>query len=161
MTSKRLAFGGAAILLLSSMLTTQASADCDTRHFYNNSDVNWILTMGNGTGSCSIGPKTGRQCVIPARTSADIHYADTLAATVVETLSSSTQKAPNGEVLITSDDGGKIYAEGSFRVEKGVSCHLAHNGSTGNVVLNDPADGDIVTCGPFRKGQKGGGYDCR
>jgi hypothetical protein len=38
------------------------------------------------------------------------------------------------------------YVIQSFRVDT-FTCRINHDGNTGKIVVNDPADGDVVTCG--------------
>jgi hypothetical protein len=115
-----------ACVALSLTLGRNASA-CDTRHFYNYSNVAFVFAI-LPSGSCSIGRYTGPVCVIPPGQTADLHY-------------------PNGggtTVGIASADE-TTYPGYSFNVE--MTCYIDHGGNTGNIVVNDPAKGDVKTCG--------------
>lgn len=153
----------------------QAFADCATRHFYNHSNVNWILIMGDA-GSCSDGP-TGNipVCNFKPGQYGEIHYKGTFAKDVAgiaipAAIAAATKnpgalaniKPPaSGQITIVSDDGAKTYPAHSFAVSNGpTTCYLKHDGNTGNVVLNDPADGDIQTCGRRTVITKEGNYNC-
>lgn len=107
-----------------------ASADC-VRHFYNKSSFPWFVAMASGT--CIIGAYNGPGCFILGGQTAELRYG--------------YSGASFGAIAIRSN----VYAR-VFTVPDG--CKLQHDGSTGNVVLNDPADGDVVTCGD-------GSYACR
>src|ERR1700730_10789910 len=112
------------------LLGSPASAGCATRHFYNNSPVQFNVEFG-GRSKCSIG-SSGMQvvCKVPPGQTADLHYND-------------------GDVfpkISVSTPGSKIYPGRTFNVQ-GVSCYIDHSGSTGNIAVNDPANGDVSTCG--------------
>lgn len=114
--------------LASLPLLGSPAAACDTRHFYNNSPVTFQLTTGNNT-RCSIGPLSMQQiCQIPPGQTADIHYGSFF---------------PN---IGVSTPGSPIFPGDGYSVDP-ASCRINHSGSTGNIVVNEPADGDVVTCG--------------
>jgi hypothetical protein len=100
---------------------------CDTRHFYNNTKVTFVYSI-MPDGSCSVGPYTGPICFIPPGQSADLHYPDS-----------------GTSIGVASVDGGEIYPGTGFSV--GGGCYIKHSGSTGNIVVNGPANGDVTTCG--------------
>jgi len=102
---------------------------CDTRHFYNNSTVGFSFTILQD-GSCSIGSYTGKVCIIPPGQIAELHYPNT----------SST-------IAVISTDNGRTYSGHTFPVQGFGSCYIAHRGKTGNIKVNDRADGDVTTCG--------------
>ncbi len=123
--------------LCSALLGSPASA-CDTRHFYNHSNFVWAITLSGGA-TCSIGRvNKATRCVVPPGQTADLHYPDFLANW-------------GGRVGVGRD--GSVVQSFSYDV----SCNLKNHGNTGNVSFNDPADGDVQTCGR----RTGGGYDCR
>ena len=151
-----------AVSALAATFVTSASnsafADCAKRHFYNHSNIPWTLAMGKGAGSCSDSPTSGNiaLCTIKPGQVGEIHYASTFGAQILGALGKT--KVPDGNIMIASGDDGKTYAPTYFEVQNGpTTCNLKHSGSTGNVVLNDPAAGDIATCGKAT----GGNYDCR
>lgn len=127
------------LVLLGSGREAQAQVDCATRHFYNYSNVVFKISFlhtgkGGGTsiGSCSIGDlNKALACTIPPGQAADLHYANFPDRTTA--------------VAIESLDSGVIYPIKTFNVDGG--CYISHSGNTGNIVVNDPADGDVATCG--------------
>jgi hypothetical protein len=165
-----------ALAIAMSVSAGEAFADCAQRHFYNHSNVNWILIMGEG-GSCSDGP-TGNipVCNFKPGQFGEIHFKSTFikdaAGVAISVAIAAKSKNPaalanikppeSGKLTIVSDDGGKTYPAHSFTIRNGpTSCYLVHDGNTGNVVLNDPAEGDIQTCGRNNVAGKEGNYDCR
>ena len=128
--------------------TVTASA-CETRHFYNHSSkrfsVVFDLNMFNGGATCSIGNAINQRfCVVPPGGTAELHY-------------------PNFPVvgvpvifIHSLDTPNPIYPGTHFDIS--ANCAIEHGGSTGNIVVNDPANGDVQTCG---KVGYPGGYDCR
>ncbi len=119
---------------------------CPTRHFYNYSNVNFGIDFQSGQGSCSVGTNPQRSaCTILPGQIADLHYPDFWIYHTVQ-------------VAIMSLEGGSrhYFPRKSFFLENG--CDLAHGGDTGNIVLNDPAYGDVKTCGKLNNP---GGYECR
>ena len=128
------------------LFLSQALANCGTRHFYNNSSATWTLAMGSG--SCSIGNvNKASECVIPPWETADIHYVNADALDKVFQVIGGGYAPGRDQVTIKSNDG-KIYPAHKFNVTIGDwnECYVHHDGNTGNVVLNEPADGDIQTC---------------
>ena len=98
---------------------------CGTRHFYNNSDRSWGLSFQKSTCSLPNGPNVS-SCTVPPGGVAEIHYVN----------------------VIAGGDYMTMYGNGFFQFSvTTVSCHIDHQGNTGNVVLNDPANGDVTTCG--------------
>lgn len=127
-------FGKLAIAALVSMLlAAPARADCDTRHFYNNSPVPFDIHLV--FGSCSLGGSgTQSTCTIPPRQVAELHYAN-------------FPITSDGISVWSLDPGSRIY-KGSFVVGILPSrCYIFHSGNTGNIAVNSNADGDIATCG--------------
>jgi hypothetical protein len=94
------------------------------RHFYNKSDVSWEVQGSPRSNFCeSVG-----SCVVPPRTVADMVL------------------PPFRGVHITllGDEGRRYRREFSLRPTSPINCAYIAHGSTGrNVVVNDPADGDI------------------
>ena len=103
------------------------AGDCPTRHFYNTSAVTFTATLDNG-GTCSIGPSNGATCNIPAGQTAELHYPN--------------GKTTDGGIMIQSP----VFAAKHYDVDAN-SCEIKHGGNTGNIVVNDPANGDVKTCG--------------
>lgn len=134
----------ALLALMAVMSSERAQAGC-TRHFYNKSNTWWIVAMPL-TGSCKVNRGA---CVAPPD---ERWICDTSQRTVCGVAPGETAQLnynDQGDVIIMTRGTGfnqSFPANGS--------CYLSHNGSTGNVALNDPANGDIVTCG-------GPGYPCR
>jgi len=121
-----------------------AMANCGTRHLYNNTPVTFVLVMGDGTGSCSLNGPMKSACEIPSGQVGEIHYADTLFSHIAGAIAGAPAASP-GQIHIMSEDGGKIFNQ-SFSVN-GDNCYINHSGSTGKIAVNDPAKGDINTCG--------------
>lgn len=163
----KLIAGLALATVISAADSGRAFADCATRHFYNHSNMPWTIVMGKDAGACSYG-NSGNvlMCTIPPRQTGEIHYASTFFYQALNAVTKglaavnggpSVQNVPAGNVMIVSGDNGKVYPAHYFEIQNGpTKCYLKHSGNTGNVVLNDPADGDIATCG---RGP-GGNYDC-
>ncbi len=133
-----------ALLLLTMVALTMIAGPaeaCGTRHFYNHSD--WVVTVNldSGKGSTCSGdfPNSPNVpiCEIPPGGHADLHYSGW-----------------GGTIIITSDSG---RISGQYSIDTFGACDLSHDGNTGNLVLNDPADGDVQTCGR----RSGGNYDCK
>jgi hypothetical protein len=103
------------------------------RHFYNNSQEWWGIGLwyaGTCEGEMVPNSAMGKNhfaCLIPPHSSTIIHYAN------------------YGD----EPDGGKIAISGPYYTHqfnlREVGCYIKHNGNTGVVTLNDPADGDIAT----------------
>jgi hypothetical protein len=104
-----------------------------TRHFYNKSDYEWAVAMINSGRCQTAGGKSDPSgvCIIPPHGSAVLGY--------------SNNGSVGAQVLMAGAWKGGHYA-GGFSLRT-VGCYIEHDGNTGNVVLNDPADGDIATCG--------------
>jgi hypothetical protein len=106
------------------------------RHFYNHSDYDWNLTMQNDS-RCSFGNvKKGRNCTVPPGRVAELYWA-------IEGGARFIMQSP-------------VYSGSFWGEASGGSCNIPHDGDTGNVVLNNPAGGDVQTCGR----RSGGNYDC-
>jgi len=99
-------------------------SNCPTRHFQNNSNLNWTFLM-LGDGSCTKGSiPAGRQCTVAPGESIALNYAN---------------GAAGGAITLESG----VYYQ-TFQVN---GCYVMHQqGNTGNVSLNDPNDGDVQTC---------------
>jgi hypothetical protein len=91
------------------------------RHFYNNSNYFWTVRLGV-QARCN----GSRSCQIAPFAVANLTYDN-----------------PDADMFITisSFNYNKTYWIG------GGACRIMHDGSTGLVALNSPADGDVVTCG--------------
>jgi len=129
-TFKKLLALAVAGFTFSVILPDLGFASCGTRHFYNNSNMNWWLHLDRGTCSLPNGPNVS-DCVVPPGSVAEIHYAN-----------------PIGGGDGISMGGYALPSSSGFDVNS-VSCHIDHpnQGNTGNVALNDPATGDVNTCG--------------
>ena len=59
-----------------------------------------------------------------------------------------------GALAVRSEDAELVYPLMSFPVSVAPGrCYLNHDGNTGNIVVNEPAEGDVTTCGA--------GYACK
>lgn len=150
MTKWCVALAATSLVALCGMQASAQINGCPTRHFYNNSN-NVSMRIEMKAGTCSIGSSgMSKKCVIPPGKAADLHYVN----------------FPDHDVdaiTVESLDGGKLYTSTTFSVSvSGSRCYIEHSGSTGNIVLNSDADGDVATCGPLhRDWAHNGGYDCR
>jgi hypothetical protein len=97
---------------------------CGTRHFYNNSNTSYYLHFDKSTCSLPNGPNVS-DCTVPPGGVAEIHYANPIGG---------------GDRFGMNSQGFDVNI---------VSCHIDHpnQGNTGNVALNEPANGDVTTCG--------------
>ena len=90
----------------------------------------------------------------PPNQTADIHYVNAPAVQKLAQVISGQYQPGHDEVAIQSNDRGldgyQIYPIQKFEVKVGDlnDCKIRHSGNTGNVVLNDPAYGDVKTCTP-------------
>ncbi len=113
------------ITFIGAICAGTASAQC-TRHFYNNSYTSFVVNFHPGfppvtpQGLCD-GIPGG--CVIkPGRTATLVYF-----------------PLPFYTISIVSNFYDKTFAVSG--------CYIHHSGNTGLIVVNDPADGDITTCG--------------
>lgn len=139
--------GKLAIVVFASLLfASSALADCDTRHFYNNSTVLFSVTLV--MGSCSIGGSgMQKQCIVPPGQVAELHY-------------SNFPIEEDGIAMWSLDPGSRLY-RGSFPVAIPDGCYILHSGNTGNVAVNSDANGDVATCGPLPAGSgPNAGWQC-
>jgi hypothetical protein len=95
-----------------------AAAQCE-RHFYNDSPIQYTTAFTTGNGLCN----NFVVCTIPPHTTATLIYFP----------------YPAGHTVI-----GSSYATHQLGV---TGCYIDHSGSTGDIAVNDPADGDVTTCG--------------
>jgi hypothetical protein len=139
MKSNRLLAWGA-VMAASIGLAGAARADCATRHFYNNTNAVFEIAMG-GPGTCSTGSGPMQaHCFVPPSGSAELHYPNGITSTAA--------------FAIRSDDGGLVFPLRAYPVSVSPGrCYINHDGNTGNIVVNEPADGDVTTCGK--------GYACK
>ena len=100
------------------VLTGSAAAQC-TRHFYNNSRYRSPSSrpIRHGATACL------SLCTINPHTTSTLTYLP----------------FPVGSVTI-----GSVYGTHVFGL---TGCYIIHSGSTGEIAVNDPADGDVTTCG--------------
>lgn len=122
-----------------------------TRHFYNNSDYWWAVGLWD-SGFCHIDGE-------PANENANICMIPPHKVGVLDYINTGGNAGAFPRILVAG-----VWRGGNFRNSftlRTPGCYINHSGNTGNIVVNDPADGDVVTCGPYKKGQKAGGYDCR
>jgi hypothetical protein len=94
-----------------------AAAQC-TRHFYNNSNVPWSVALGGG-GLCN---GLGGCIVKPYTTSTLVYF-----------------PFPVSPIVISSPFYSRAFGL--------TGCKIIHSGNTGAIAVNDPADGDVTTCG--------------
>lgn len=128
----------AALLASLPLWMTDAAASC-VRHFYNKSDVAWSVTF-SGRQGCILPGRGGQSyCTIPPGQTATLVY-----------------EGFSGSIAISS-----VYYSATFTLSADCGpnmrctvCYIEHSGNTGRIVVNDPAEGDVVTCG-------GQGYPCR
>ena len=122
-----------------------AWASCATRHFYNYSDVTFTIQFsdsifGSGAGRCNVGDSPmEKTCQVPPGQVAELHYPNLMVT-------------GNERVTFSSP----VYSENTFWFN--ADCYISHRGNTGNIVVNDSADGDVKTCG---HNNNPNGYDCR
>lgn len=121
---------GSQIAQFGRFVASQAGAGTCTRHFYNNSNFFWGIAMIHA-GTCHLDGQPGQEmCLIPPHTTAELDY-DNMGG----------GPAPAG-VAIASAHPGATYA--ITYTLRAVGCYIEHDGATGNAVLNDSADGDVV-----------------
>jgi len=99
------------------VLTGSAAAQCQ-RHFYNDSAVPFTVGMA-ASGLCN----NFTICVVNPHTTSTLIYFPN----------------PVGLIGIRS-----VYGVHQFNV---AGCYIIHGGSTGEIAVNDPVDGDVTTCG--------------
>jgi hypothetical protein len=106
-----------------------------TRHFYNKSDSYWSVALID-SGWCHIdGESTnanGNVCMVPPHRTAVLDYSNLASNSIPQ-------------ILVTGAWPGGQFSTAFLLAD--VSCEIKHSGSTGNVVLNSPAKGDVATCG--------------
>jgi hypothetical protein len=105
------------LIAFAALLTENAAAQC-TRHFYNNSNSPFAVGFVGG-GTCNGSPV----CEVRPHTTSTLVYLP----------------LPGGAVAIVSS-----FYRGNFGV---TGCYIIHSGGTGAIAVNDPADGDVTTCG--------------
>jgi len=131
---ERVSKAAAAAALLSFGLAGAADATCATRHFYNHSGHPWTLGVSSGTCSMADGAPKVHSCTIAPGQTANIHY---------------TNSSKHESITVES----AFYPLTRFSVSTAEmdpnACRIEHNGNTGNIVVNDPAGGDIQTCGNY------------
>ena len=111
------------------------------RHFYNNSDGPWLVAPSGNIG-CN-GQKRGVACNVLPNTTITLQYYGTLN----QRFDGDPQYADSSIALIAQNYYFDKFNRGKpLTVTEGCA-YLLHSGSTGNVVLNGPANGDITTCG--------------
>jgi hypothetical protein len=99
------------------LFAANASVQC-TRHFYNNSNVPWTVVLGGG-GLCNgLGA-----CVVQPHTTSTLVYFP----------------FPVSPIVI-----GSPFYNHAFGL---TGCKIIRSGNTGAIAVNDPADGDVQTCG--------------
>ena len=125
-------------LLGAATIVSPAAAGCSTRHMYNHSDDTWTVRLQGGNAACSAaGAASATSCNVPPGQVAELHYPG----------------PGKASIFLQSNHPGSSAA--TFTVDE--QCVIAHSGNTGNVFLNDPASGDVQTCGH----RTGGNFDCR
>jgi hypothetical protein len=100
-----------------------ASADICSRHFYNNSNRYWTVMLAPPSWC---GSSFGGSCLVKPHQTIDLHYNSPFIA---------------GSINVNSPG---IYNGGFVTT---VPCRIEHSGNTGRIAVNDPADGDVSTCG--------------
>lgn len=99
--------------------TGGAEAQCK-RHFYNNSPLPFAVGLG-ASGLCNNSPS----CTINPHDEATLIY----------------YAIPGGAISI---GGSALLPTTTFAL---LGCLIVHKGPTGPIAVNDPADGDVTTCG--------------
>ena len=128
------AFG---IALMASAVAQPSFAACTARHMYNNSTDNWTFTVTNGSTTCDTdGVHFMTSCTVAPGHTMSIHYDNYWAG-------------GNNKFKISSE---KYYVEQQFTVNV-AQCYI-YTDNSGNVAMNEPAGGDISTCGS-------GDYACK
>jgi hypothetical protein len=124
-------------------LPAAANAGCATRHAYNTSGMSWIIRFNNAS-TCSIGPYTGSQCVVPNGQTAELHYDDT-------TLGPTNIILDMGAICDAKSKTAQMPCTfvKSYHYNLG-ECYLFHGSDTYPFVLNDPASGDVKIIGAPR-----------
>lgn len=144
------------------LCTGPAALGCATRHFYNNSTGTFTVELSPGTCSTN-GAKTSK-CTISSGGVAELHFAD-------GSLSGKGRIHVVGKVSVGNPvrqhPAPLVAVDQTFSVDSDpAECRIEHAGSTGNIVVNSDADGDIATCGPLyrtplgRGNRRNAGYPC-
>ena len=142
--------------------TAPAALGCATRHFYNNSTGTFTLELSRG--KCSTKGPNASKCTIPPGGVAELHFAD-------RSLLGKDRVHVVGKVVVGYPGARHttpiVTVDQTFSVESDLAaCRIEHSGSTGNIVVNSDADGDLATCGPLyrtplgRGDRHNAGYPC-
>ena len=113
-------------------LLSDSSYACSTRHFYNNSNVNFFFGFFFRAVRARCRIVQISYCTVPPGKVAELHYSDLGAL---------------GTISIRSDGNVYPYTNFDFNSGSGVACNIHHHGNTGNIAVNEPAGGDVTTCG--------------
>jgi hypothetical protein len=123
-----------AIFALGVLVTATAAQACD-RHIYNHSAKPWTFRATNSignfyftTGLFACKNRKNGPCTIPAHTSIATQY-------------TTTGGLSNGTIFITDWRGQTRSFD--YRGAASNCPSISHNGNTGAVAVNDPADGDL------------------
>lgn len=141
--------GAVLAALVTVALTAPAWADCDTRHFYNNSDSPFSVYLKEGT--CSFADSgMQHECTIPPNSVGELHYSNVQAY---------------DWIYISSGGPSVYYGPKGFDVHMWPpgTCHIEHpDANTGNIAVNSDAEGDVKTCGPHHMDYgRNAGYPCQ
>jgi hypothetical protein len=138
-------FPTATLSILAVLFGSGSAYACDTRHAYNHTKVDWWVSFSNSS-TCSIGAQHGRSCWVPPGATADLHY-DTFTVSSTKITLSTRINPIKCRIRKTAQGLPPCTWDVTYSYNL-AECRLLHNGNTGPVVLNDPANGDVVFYGP-------------
>ena len=142
--------------------TAPVALGCATRHFYNNSTETFTVELSRG--KCSINGPNASKCTIPSGGVAELHFSNRsfLGNDRIHIVGKVAVGDPGATHLARLVAVNQTFSVGSDLA----ACRIEHSGSTGNIVVNSDADGDIATCGPLYRTPLGrgdrynAGYPC-
>lgn len=115
-------------MLATAVISGQAQASCE-RRFYNLSEASWLIKM-HGGARCN---GEAEVCIVPPFQNMSLTYS----------LGVNPLSPPRVELSSTVF---KLHVY-FLQWNNPFGCpFLRHVGSTGNIILNEPRDGDMVTC---------------
>lgn len=133
-----------------------------TRHVVNNSGFTWAIIpnqslmddhmCGFGTDADNtLSPEARIQslCTLTPGVSREIHYPKAKGKSDTEQIRILGYRGKIEEGLLTPEEDGIVFDQ-TFDIKPetvGQCWSIQHSGNTGNITVNDPAAGDISTCG--------------
>jgi hypothetical protein len=133
-----------------------------TRHIYNNSGFTWAIIpnqslmddhmCGYGTDADNtVSPEARVEslCTVTPGVSKEIRYPKAKGKDDTEQIRILGYRGKIAEAMLTPEENGIVFDQ-TFDIkpeEFGQCWSIQHSGNTGNIVVNDPAAGDIATCG--------------